>query len=113
MVRVILSLLQNFLSALPLASIKPTRILLQIGAKNYRKHNVSWNVTMPALILGAAYDAAMNMVYALGIYAAVTKHLGDPLDFPSNLNAWEATLCNSSSMLNGYLVECPNRRCEE
>ena len=31
----IVALLRNFLDALPLASIKPKRIMLQTGAKNY------------------------------------------------------------------------------
>ncbi|KAF2642750.1 hypothetical protein P280DRAFT_273298 [Massarina eburnea CBS 473.64] len=141
MCRVNVALLKNFCEALPLANIKPTRILLQTGAKNYGIHlgpaltpqeehhprvtlepnfyyqqedflwsfcaaqGISWNVAMPSYILGAVPDAAMNLVYPLGIYAAVTKHLNQPLEFPSDLNSWEATHVNSSSMLNGYLEE--------
>jgi hypothetical protein len=60
---------------------------------------------MPSFILGAVPDAAMNLVYPLGIYAAVTRHLNAPLDFPTDLQAWEATHVASSSKLNAYLEE--------
>jgi len=60
---------------------------------------------MPSYILGAVPDAAMNLVYPLGIYAAVTAHLRTTLDFPADLNAWDATNVGSSSMLNAYLEE--------
>ncbi|KAF2449346.1 NAD dependent epimerase/dehydratase family protein-like protein [Karstenula rhodostoma CBS 690.94] len=141
MCRVNLALLQNFLSALPLANIKPKRIMLQTGAKNYgthlgpaatpqeehhprvtlepnfyylqedflweycRTHGVEWNVAMPSYIIGAVPDAAMNLVYPLGIYASVTAHLKTTLEFPSDLKAWEATQVGSSSTLNAYLEE--------
>ncbi|ORY12819.1 NAD dependent epimerase/dehydratase family protein-like protein [Clohesyomyces aquaticus] len=66
---------------------------------------IGWNVCMPSFILGAVPDAAMNMVFPLGVYAAVQKALGKPLEFPSDLKSWEATHVGSSSMLNGYLEE--------
>jgi hypothetical protein len=135
------ALLQNFLEALPLASIKPQRIMLQTGAKNYgvhfgpssfpqeetaprvtlepnfyypqedflwsycSRHSIGWNICMPSYILGAVPDAAMNLVYPLGIYASVKKHLGEVLEFPSDLQSWEAPHVGSSSKLNGYLEE--------
>ncbi|KAF2659927.1 NAD dependent epimerase/dehydratase family protein-like protein [Lophiostoma macrostomum CBS 122681] len=68
-------------------------------------HSITYNVCMPSFILGAVPDAAMNLVYPLGIYAAVTQHLHTPLDFPSDLQAWEATHVASSSKLNAYLEE--------
>ncbi|KAF2465577.1 NAD dependent epimerase/dehydratase family protein-like protein [Lindgomyces ingoldianus] len=141
MCRVNLSLLQNFLEALPQASITPKRIMLQTGAKNYgihlgpaatpqeetaprvtlepnfyypqedflwkfcAEHNIGWNVCMPSFILGAVPDAAMNLVFPLGVFAAVHAHLAIPLDFPADLQSWEATHVGSSSMLNGYLEE--------
>ncbi|KAF2690074.1 NAD dependent epimerase/dehydratase family protein-like protein [Lentithecium fluviatile CBS 122367] len=141
MCKVNLALLQNFCEALPLAGIKPKRIMLQTGAKNYglhlgpvatpseehhpritlepnfyylqedflwsfcRQHSISWNVVMPSYILGAVPDAAMNLVYPLGIYAAVTKFLKGKLEFPADLKAWEATCVGSSARLNGYLEE--------
>lgn len=136
-----MALLENFLSALPLANIKPKRIMLQTGAKNYgvhlgpsatpqeehlprvtfepnfyyqqedflweycRTHDIEWNVVMPSYIVGAVPDAAMNLVYPLGIYASITAHLSTTLEFPSDLKAWEATHVGSSSTLNAYLEE--------
>ncbi|KAJ4379505.1 hypothetical protein N0V86_004685 [Didymella sp. IMI 355093] len=68
-------------------------------------HNISWNICMPAGILGAVPDAAMNLVFPLGVYASVQKHLGEKLEFPSDLQAWEANRCMSSSRMNGYMEE--------
>ena len=136
-----MALFQNFLEALPLADIKPKRIMLQTGAKNYgvhlgptttpqeedharitlepnfyypqedflwefcRRYDIGWNIVMPSFIMGAVPDAAMNLVYPLGIYASVIAHLKSILEFPTDLKAWEATHVGSSSMLNAYLEE--------
>ena len=136
-----MALLKNFCEALPLADIKPKRIMLQTGAKNYgihlgpaanpqeetaprvtlepnfyypqedylwdfcKKHSIGWNVCMPSGILGAVPDAAMNLVFPLGVYASVQKHLGEKLEYPCDLNSWDATRCLSSSMMNGYMEE--------
>lgn len=134
-------LLQNFCSALSLASVTPKRFMLQTGAKNYgvhlgpsatpqeenaarimlepnfyypqedflwsfcAEHGISWNVCMPAGILGAVPDAAMNLVFPLGVYASVQKHLGKKLEFPTDLQAWETNRCMSTSRMNGYMEE--------
>ncbi|KAL2350176.1 NAD dependent epimerase/dehydratase family protein-like protein [Cryomyces antarcticus] len=134
-------LLSNFLEALPIASIKPKRIMLQTGAKNYglhlgpttvpqeesdprvmlepnfyypqedylwsycEKHSIGWNVARPSFILGAVPDAAMNVCFPLAVYASVQKHLGKPIEYPSDLTAWEMTQVQSSAMLNGYLED--------
>ena len=55
-----------------------------------KKNNSTWNVTRPGYILGAVENAAMNIVYALVIYAAVQKELGLPLTFPSDVPSWDA-----------------------
>lgn len=60
---------------------------------------------MPARILGAVPDAAMNLVFPLGVYASVQKHLGEKLEFPCDLQAWEVHQCMSSSKMNGYMEE--------
>lgn len=60
---------------------------------------------MPAGILGAVPDAAMNLVFPLGVYASVQKHLGKKLVFPSDLQSWEVNRCMSSSKMNGYMEE--------
>jgi hypothetical protein len=35
----------------------------------------------------------------------VSKHLGEPLAYPGDVNSWEQTQDQSSAMLNGYLEE--------
>ncbi|KAF1833745.1 NAD dependent epimerase/dehydratase family protein-like protein [Decorospora gaudefroyi] len=141
MCRVNTALLENFCNALPLASIKPKRIMLQTGAKNYgvhlgpaavpqeetaprvtiepnfyyaqedflwdfcKKQSIEWNVCMPSHILGAVRDAAMNFVFPLGVYASVQKHLGEKLEFPNDLKAWEMITCVSSSKINAYMEQ--------
>lgn len=70
-----------------------------------KRHAIDWNVCMPAGILGAVPDAAMNLVFPLGVYASVQKHLGEKLEFPCDLQAWEVNRCMSSSKMNGYMEE--------
>ncbi|KAJ4371581.1 hypothetical protein N0V83_004800 [Neocucurbitaria cava] len=70
-----------------------------------QKHNIDWNICMPAAILGSVPDAAMNLVFPLGVYASVQKHLGEELEFPCDLVAWETNRCMSSSKMNGYMEE--------
>ncbi|KAH7083414.1 NAD dependent epimerase/dehydratase family protein-like protein [Paraphoma chrysanthemicola] len=70
-----------------------------------KKHSIDWNVCMPSSILGAVPDAAMNMVFPLGVYASVRKHLSEKLEFPCDLKQWENTRCLSTSMMNGYMEE--------
>ncbi|KAI4624546.1 hypothetical protein J4E83_004221 [Alternaria metachromatica] len=141
MCKVNTALLKNFCEALLIANIKPKRIMLQTGAKNYgihlgpaatpqeetaprvtlepnfyypqedflwdfcKKQGIDWNVCMPAGILGAVPDAAMNLVFPLGVYASVQKHLGEKLEFPTDLQAWEANRCMSSSKMNAYMEQ--------
>ncbi|KIM93846.1 hypothetical protein OIDMADRAFT_45980 [Oidiodendron maius Zn] len=69
------------------------------------KHGVKWNVIRPAFILGAVPDAAMNICFPLAVYASVCRHLGQPLDFPYDLTAWDINTTQSSAMLNSYLEE--------
>ncbi|KAK8153585.1 NAD dependent epimerase/dehydratase family protein-like protein [Phyllosticta citrichinensis] len=64
-----------------------------------------WNVIRPGPILGAVHDAAINLVFPLAVYAAVSKHVGQPLEFPSDLASWETLQDQSSAMINGYLEE--------
>lgn len=73
--------------------------------KYCKENSVGWNIAMPGPILGAVPDAAMNAAFPLAVYAAVCKHLGEPLDFPSDLNSWEMSQSMSSSMMNAYLEE--------
>jgi len=137
------ALLDNFLNALPLANLAPTRVLLQTGAKNYGVHlgrarapyvesdprglcsnearfkdhkalihftvtlepnfyypqedilwkyckenKASWNIIMPAWIIGAVNNAAMNALHPLAVYAAVQAHKNEPLHYPGDIEAW-------------------------
>lgn len=68
-------------------------------------HNIGWSVIRPSWIPGAVPDAAMNLCLPLAIYAVVQKSLGRPLEYPSDLVAWEVNQTMSSAMMNGYLAE--------
>ncbi|OJZ80585.1 hypothetical protein ASPFODRAFT_65849 [Aspergillus luchuensis CBS 106.47] len=79
-------------------------------------HGIGWNTTRPSWIPGAVQDAAMNICLPLAIYATVQKHLGRPLDYPSDVQAWETNQSMSSAQLNSYFYEwailSPNTRNE-
>lgn len=60
---------------------------------------------MPGPILGAVPDAAMNAAFPLAVYAAVTRKLNQPLEFPGDITAWQANQSTSSSMMNAYMEE--------
>lgn len=66
-----------------------------------QQHNIGWNVIRPSWIPGAVPDAAMNLCLPLAIYAVIQKHLGRPLEYPSDLVAWETNQTMSSAMMNG------------
>nr|RBQ89231.1 hypothetical protein FVER53263_09975 [Fusarium verticillioides] len=70
-----------------------------------RDHDIGWNTTRPASIPGAVTDAAMNLCLPLAIYATVKKHLGQPIEYPSDIVAWEMTEQLSSAQMNSYLAE--------
>ena len=137
------ALFENFVNALPLAKIEPTRILLQTGAKNYGMHigrartpaiesdpqpkhlepnfyykqeptlfefcqahpKTSWNVIMPAWIIGAVNNAQMNALHPFAIYAAVQAQKNEPLFFPGDWRSWQGGAQHSTAMLTGYLSE--------
>ena len=70
-----------------------------------KRNNTRWNVTIPAWILGAVREAAMNILYPLSIYAAVQKHLNLPLEFPGDITAWDKEQLQSSAQMNAYFSE--------
>ena len=70
-----------------------------------KRNNTHYNVTIPSWILGAVREAAMNILYPLSIYAAVQKHLGQPLEFPGDILAWDKEQLLSSASMNGYFTE--------
>lgn len=67
--------------------------------------STSWNIIMPAWIIGATTNAAMNALHPLAIYAAVQAHKNEPLEYPGTLEAWLGVCEHSSAMLTGYLSE--------
>ncbi|EDN07949.1 predicted protein [Histoplasma mississippiense (nom. inval.)] len=70
-----------------------------------KETGVEWNVVRPSFMLGAARDAAMNLAYSLGVFAAVHAHLGEPLIFPGNIASFDVIRDLSSSKLTSYLAE--------
>ncbi|KAK2804500.1 hypothetical protein FQN50_006575 [Emmonsiellopsis sp. PD_5] len=73
--------------------------------KYCKETGVEWNIVRPSFILGAVKNAAMNLAYGLGVFAAVNAHLGKPLAFPGNIASWDVVRDMSSAMLNGYMEE--------
>jgi len=62
-------------------------------------------VTRPGFILGANPTAFINIAYALALYASVQKELGQKLDFPADVAAWDANKDNTTARLIGYFSE--------
>jgi nucleoside-diphosphate-sugar epimerase len=52
----------------------------------------TWTVLRPALVIGMAVGGAMNIIAAIGVYAAILKARGEPLHYPGKGSAMlEAT----------------------
>jgi hypothetical protein len=64
-----------------------------------KKQDIDCNICMPASIPGAVSDAAMNIVFPLRVYASVQKHLGEKLEFPTDLQVWDSNVCMSSCQM--------------
>ena len=45
----------------------------------------SWSILRPQVIFGLSIGAAMNLIPAIGVYAALRKQRGEPLAFPGGL----------------------------
>jgi len=73
--------------------------------KYSHEEDVGWAVCMPGPILGAVPDAAMNAAYPLAVYATVCKHLGQPMEYPGDINSWQMVQSMSSAMMNAYMEE--------
>ena len=48
-----------------------------------REGGWAWTVLRPSMVIGEGVGAAMNLVAAIGVYAALLKERGEPLYFPS------------------------------
>ncbi|KAL4813662.1 hypothetical protein BDW67DRAFT_192712 [Aspergillus spinulosporus] len=70
-----------------------------------KSHRINWITTRPSWIPGAVPDAAMNLCLPLAIYAVIQKRLAKPLEYPSDIVAWETQQTLSSAQMNGYLSE--------
>jgi hypothetical protein len=62
-------------------------------------------VTRPGFILGANPTAFINIAYALALYASIQKELGQKLDFPADIAAWDVNKDNTTARLIGYFSE--------
>lgn len=51
-----------------------------------RSHGQDWGWTIlrPCFVMGMAVGGAMNLIGAIGFYAAVLRHRGEPLHFPGS-----------------------------
>lgn len=52
----------------------------------------SWSALRPSVVGGLALGTPMNLVLALGVYAALSRELGVPLRFPGKPGAYHALL---------------------
>jgi nucleoside-diphosphate-sugar epimerase len=69
------------------------------------EHKIEWIVTYPNDVIGYAKGNFMNLATALGIYAAVTKELGQDLVFPGNPFFYSSFDCFTESKLHAQFVE--------
>jgi nucleoside-diphosphate-sugar epimerase len=65
-----------------------------------KKHSKEWVVTYPNDVIGYAEGNFMNLATALGIYAIVTKELGQELVFPGSPEFYVKHDCFTSSKLH-------------
>jgi hypothetical protein len=70
-----------------------------------KKHSTTWNVTRPGFIIGAVKEAAMSIAFALAVYSSIQKELGQKLEFPSDVGAWDANKDLSAARLIAYHAE--------
>jgi nucleoside-diphosphate-sugar epimerase len=45
----------------------------------------SWSILRPQIVLGVSFGAAMNLIPAIGVFAALRRERGDPLAFPGGI----------------------------
>ncbi|KAH7137967.1 hypothetical protein B0J11DRAFT_422371 [Dendryphion nanum] len=64
------------------------------------KHQKEWVVTYPNDVIGYAVGNFMNLSLALGLYATVTKELGQDLVFPGSPSFYTKFDCFTSSKLH-------------
>ena len=65
------------------------------------KHGATWTVLRPHMVFGPSINSPMNLVTALGTYAAMCRELGLPLRFPGTSGGWTALHQTSDAGLFG------------
>lgn len=74
--------------------------------KSYcRENNIGWNIIMPAAIIGAVNNAAMNVYHSYAVYAATQAYKHEPIAFPGDWQQWQYESHSCSARLTGYLSE--------
>jgi nucleoside-diphosphate-sugar epimerase len=53
-------------------------------AERQRGQDWNWTILRPSLVVGMAIGGAMNLIAAIGVYAALLKARGEPLHFPGS-----------------------------
>ncbi|OTA25212.1 hypothetical protein BTJ68_13836 [Hortaea werneckii EXF-2000] len=131
------SIFQNFLAALEITNLKPKRILLQTGGKNYGGHIGRARVPyiesgpQPKRLAPNFYYPQEEALFAFCdrhpetdwniimpfVLAAVQAEKGEPLHFGGDFEEWQEESCWSSARLTGFLSEwavleekCRNQR---
>ncbi|KAK5700703.1 hypothetical protein LTR97_005220 [Elasticomyces elasticus] len=69
------------------------------------RHSISWAAGLPPSVIGFSPDSFQTLAFPLLVYAAVQKHLGKLLEFPSDIAAWWCPQHLGNAMLNGYEYE--------
>jgi nucleoside-diphosphate-sugar epimerase len=64
-----------------------------------QKKSADWTMSIlrPSVILGESTSSPMSIIAALGVYASIKKHLGEPLSFPGG--GRYVTTCTDSRMI--------------
>ncbi|EWZ27944.1 uncharacterized protein FOBCDRAFT_241462 [Fusarium oxysporum Fo47] len=65
----------------------------------------AWNVTYPNDVIGYARGNFMNLTTALGIYAAISKELGNDLAFPGSQISYTGFDCYTDAALHARFCE--------
>ncbi|WYZ35757.1 hypothetical protein EsH8_X_000404 [Colletotrichum jinshuiense] len=69
------------------------------------KNGTSWNIIMPAAVIGTSLHASMNAFYPFAIYAIVQARKGEPIAFGGDWEQWQYEYYHCSARMTGYLTE--------
>ena len=68
-----------------------------------------WSIFRPVLIVGLAMGGAMDLIPPLGVYAAMLREQGRPLDFPGGARACAGRRCRSAGARHRMVGRGGNR----